>query len=93
MRLLWWILLLAEAVLLVWAVVVRRHFRRRHAPLPAYLAGNLWSGLGMLLLIGSYLVGLDSRLGIAMLAGSFVCIALSIRQSMVARRKPSAPAI
>ena len=87
MRLFWWILLLAEAVLLIWAVVVRLAFRRRHAALPAYLAGNLWAGSGTLLLIGSYLLGLHSRIAIAALAASFVCVALSIRQSVVARRQ------
>ena len=76
MQRLLWILLVVEACLLVHAVVQRRGFQRRRAPMPWYMAGTEWSIVAMLLLVISMLLGSDSPVAMAALAGSFACLAL-----------------
>jgi hypothetical protein len=87
MRTVWWTLLVVEVVLLAFALLQRRSFRRREVSMPQYMVGGVWSSAGMILLIVSYLVGLDSPIGTVAMAGSFVCIALAIWQSTAAWRR------
>jgi hypothetical protein len=87
MQRLLWILLVVETCLLVHAVVQRRGFQRRHAPMPWYMAGTEWSIVAMMLLIINMLVDSDRPVAVAALAGSFACLALGTGQAVVAWRR------
>jgi hypothetical protein len=89
MQRLWWTLLVLEICLLVHAVVQRRGFQRRGTPVPWHIAGTMSTGIGAILLIICFLVGLDHPLAMAALSGSVACLAVGIGQTIVAARRPA----
>ena len=85
MRVFWWVLFLASIASLVYTVLVRSVLQWRRLPLPAYLAGQVWAGLSMVLLLASD--RLEASVAKAALLGSLACLALALWQSVHASRR------
>jgi hypothetical protein len=85
----WWVLFVGTLGSLTYNVVAARRRAARGEPTPWYVAGNIPGAIGMLCLISSYLVGIDSWLAMFLLAASFVFLGLDIAASLRARRRDS----